>query len=270
MKKPIFLAIFSVFLLISCNGNQDTIRVTPGTAEILEIQTVEAIADEPGKIGRVEVLPEDVSFHWVRTREQGVQLARMFVNEDDRPLRRKIGGGTEGEMTIDHIMISRTVYTNRHTRKTFSNWMQVMKFLSPHVGRVKSSKRHRHEWTSQLQSFGDDPPRSWIDCRHVDRGKRCDGDWRIHGRLWVKFREHVIRYWTDDDLLFMFATEEETSKPRHWGNTQDVIRFLSRHQKLCVLGVGDRNFFLARSGEGCYRNDRATQAARYGRRPDET
>lgn len=266
MKKTVFWAIFSVFLLFSCE--RESIELTPGSAEILEIQILEAELTEPNETENVEVIPEGVS-DWIRTREQGVQLARMFVNEDDRPIRRK-PNGTEGEMTIDHVMISRTVYTNRSTKKRFSNWMEVMKFLSPHVGRVKVSKRHRHEWTSQLPSYGDGPPISWIDCRHVDKGKRCDGDWRIHGKLWVKFREHVIRYWLDEDLYFMLSTEEQTSKPRHWGNRQDVIRFLSRHENLCVLGVGDRNFFLARSGEGCFRNDRATQAARYGRRPDET
>lgn len=269
MKKIVLWTIFSVFLLISCKGNQQSFTITPGTAEILEIQILEAEIDGSNETQAIEATRKGVFSQWIRTREEAVQLARMFVNEDDRPLRKK-PNGTEGEMTIDHVMISRVVYSNRFTRKKFSNWMQVMKFLSPHVGRVKSPKKHHHEWTSQLPSLSDDPPISWIDCKHVDRGKKCDGNWQVHGKLWVKFRESVIRYWLSDDLYFMLATEEETSKPKHWGNRQDVIRFLSRHDKWCVLGVGDRNFFLARSGEGCYRNDKATQAAIFGRRPDET
>lgn len=268
MKKAVFLFVFAAILLFSCKEDSRTIRLTPGSAEIIEIQIVEAVVNEP-KVEAEEIQLKDASFGWQRTREQGVQLARMFVNEDDRPLRNK-PNGTEGQMTIDHVMISRVVYSNRFTKKRFSNWLQVMKFLSPHVGRIRQIKRHRHEWTSQLPSYGNKPPRSWIDCKHVDRGDKCDGNWNVHGKLWVKFRENVIKYWLDDDLYFMFSTEEVLSKPIHWGNRQDVVRFLSKHKRLCVLGIGDRNFFLARTGEGCFRNDVATQAARYGRRPNET
>jgi hypothetical protein len=60
--------------------------------------------------------------------------------------------------------------------------------------------------------------------------------------------------------------ELDSMRPRKWGDSNDVVRFLENHDHLCVLSLGERNFFLARPGEGCELNDPATVAAREGKR----
>lgn len=198
---------------------------------------------------------------WKRTREQGVQLARMGVNEDSRSLRR-LPGGTEGKPTIDHRLIAQTVLNRRRAKSTFTGWLDVMKWLSPHVGKVKESKRHRHEVNAHLPANGGDPPPQWIDCRDVDEGEDCDGDWRVHGPYWVETRERIVDLWLTADF------DRYPVKPVQWGNDDDVIRFLKRKGEThCVLGIGERNFFVARDGDGCSVDDEATMAAREGKRP---
>ena len=201
---------------------------------------------------------------WPRTRLQGVQLARMFINEDDRPLR-PFPYGTGGQITIDHKMIARVVYSNRYRRSWFRSWIHVMHYLSPHVGKIKSATRHRHEWTSTLPSFGRKKPSGWIDCD--GKIKKCDGNWIIYRNYWVKFRESVIKYWMSTN----FAEIERNTgvKPRMWGNRQDVMRFLRKYRGLCVIGVGERNFFLARDGQGCSLDNKATKAGKIGKRSTE-
>lgn len=202
--------------------------------------------------------------NWRRYRVHGVQLARMCVNEDSRSIRRK-PAGTEGSMTTDHRWIAQVVYVNRKAKRSFRGWLDVMQFLSPHVGRVKEPKRHHHEWTSGLLANGNGPPRLWIDCRNVEEGSDCDGDWRVHGEYWVDFRERVVDYWLETD--FQYIQEKTGYIPRKWGNKSDVIRFLKKYpNSLCVLPVGDRNFFLARHGQGCELGDAATVAARKGKK----
>lgn len=203
---------------------------------------------------------------WERTRAQGVQLARMCVNEDSRSLRR-LPGGTEGKPTIDHKLIAQTVLNRRKAKSTFTGWLDVMKWLSPHVGRVKESKRHRHDVNAHLPANGDGPPFDWIDCRDVAEGERCDGDWRVHGPYWVDFRERMVDLWLTVDRR-QVERELGGARPMGWGNEADIIRRLKNSpDRWCVIGMGERNFFIARPGHGCELNDPATVAARKGLRP---
>lgn len=213
--------------------------------------------------------PKDPDNVWRRRRAHGVLLARMFVSEDSRAIRRVVGGGTEGELTNDHRNIMVTVYNHRQSKKSFRGWIDVMSFLSPHVGRLKVAKPHtRQRWTSRLPATGDapDPGRGWVDCMELAEGDDdCDGDWRIHGPLWVKLREATVRTWLTAD--FEAIMKRSKKKPRKWGNKEDVIRFLARHpDHLCVLDTPTKNFFLARPGDGCELGDPATVAAREGKK----
>jgi len=200
-------------------------------------------------------------YGWIRTKRQGVQLARMGVNEDSRAINPE-PYGSSGELTEDHKMIASTVVERRNRKKYFDGWLDVMRFTSPHVGRIKVSKRHRHEWTSMLPATKNSLPKNWIDCRY--NKSNCDGDWRVHGKYWVKFRKNMIDYWMNTD--FKKKHEIHGYKPVMWGNTQDVIRFLKRYEKMCVLNTDTKNFFLANNGNGCSINDDVTIAARSGKK----
>lgn len=202
---------------------------------------------------------------WERTREQGVQAARMFVSEDSSAIRRISGGGTEGVLTSDHRMIMQTIYAHRNTiprdLPPFEGWIDVMAFLSPHVGRLKEPKPDtRQRWTCRLPSLGGARPETWIDC---DRNDPCDGDWRVHGPLWEAFREAVVESWMTID--FERVELAIKMKSQKWGNADDVMRTLAKYPDAwCVLNTDTKNFFMARPGEGCQLNDPATVAARTG------
>lgn len=201
---------------------------------------------------------------WKRTRAQGVQLARMASNEDSRALRGK-PNGTEGRITIDHRLIALVIWNRRNAKSTFRGWYDVMKWLSPHIGRAKQAKRHRHKVNAYLPSEGSNPPPDWIDCRSVKKKKRCDGDWRVHGPFWVEFRERIVDFWLNTD--FSWLSRRLGVVPIQWGDSQDIVRYLKRRPDHCVLAIGDHNFFVARPGNGCELGDAATVAARKGKRP---
>lgn len=243
-----------------------------GANASLDVQAAPQAPQEPSNgpirtgdvIPASEAAPTPATPTWKRTRAQGVQLARMCVNEDSRSLRR-LPSGTEGHLTIDHKLIAQVIWERRRAKTTFRGWLDVMKWLSPHVGKVKESKRHRHNVSAHLPANGDDPPSQWIDCRDVAEGEYCDGDWRVHGPYWVAFRERVVDMWLTID--FDRVARELGVKPTGWGNDEDVVRYLRKNPGFCVLAIGDANFFVALPGNGCEPNDPATVAARKGLRP---
>ncbi len=217
-----------------------------------------AVAASKPRKGRYD--PDNV---WKRTRAQGALLARMFVSEASSALWRK-PRGTEGELTLDHRLIMQTIYNHRQSRQSFKGWIDVMAFLSPHVGQIKDPvDGTRQRWTSGLKADGDGPPDAWIDARSPHTGKP-DGDWRVHGPFWVALREETIDVWMNTDFAVIDSYMKK--KPRKWGNEQDVIRTLEKYpDNWCVLDTDTSNFFMARPGEGCELNDPATVAARTGK-----
>lgn len=244
-------------------------RVSAPSEPLAASQTPQRPGNDPALVVAVIpaalAAPTAVGPTWKRTRAQGVQLARMFVNEDSRSLRREAGGGTEGKLTIDHSLIAQVVWEQRRARPSFRGWLDVLKWLSPHVGKVKEPKRRRHDVSAHLPVKGNAPPEQWIDCRDVAEGEECDGDWRVHGPYWVDFREAVVDMWLTIDLEQQAKTLGV--RPISWGNDEDVTRYLKNNPGHCALAMGERNFFVALPGNGCELNDPATVAAREGLRP---
>lgn len=177
---------------------------------------------------------------WVRTRDEGCRLARMGVSEDTRPLRRRAGGGTEGELTADHHGIAAVVKNNmgrlslkRHRLKgKAKTWVQVMGELSPHVNRVVELKpgKPRQVWTSSLPCAGDEMPEGWEDDPQA-------GDWEIARQFWPTFRDEVVRLWLTDDF------DHVPGKPIGWGSmTGDIPKALARGMVLVPWGDGRNGF----------------------------
>ena len=183
---------------------------------------------------------------WKRSRAQGVMLARMAASEavyvlwdtdvclerDDRKV-----CGTGGEVGSDAVHIAWTVVHNRGAKSKFRGWLDVMRFLSPHVTRSKELTRPRQEWTSTLPAHGKAKPSGWVDER--------DGDWRLYAENWAAFRDNMVEMWVHHSM------PQVAGKPRAWGNEADVQRGMAR-RGMCLLPCeGCSNGFLARPGEGC-------------------
>lgn len=254
-----FFIFFQLVLFLSCDSKEQDDKITE--QEVVDNPVVAETNQIPDN--HIEENKVEWNDEWARTRVSGVQLSRMCINEDSRPLN-AAPYGTAGNLTDDHKWIAQTVYSRRFARKHFSSWLDVMNFLSPHVGRIKPATRHRHQWTSMLPEIDDRRPKFWIDCR--DQKDECDGDWRVHKKYWSEFRERMTQFWKTND--FRKIETDYGIKPIMWGDRNDVKRFLNRYNNLCVLDTNTINFFLAKNGNGCSLDDLVTSAARHGKKSE--
>lgn len=114
-----------------------------------------------------------------------VKAARIAANEDARPLRRRgpDSDGTSGEPTTDTLAILQVVHD-------FAAWKRIthaaaLRRLAPHVSGARPAKKRRHAVYATLPAMSMAAPALWQDA--------IDGDWRVHGPLWARFRDAVRR-----------------------------------------------------------------------------
>lgn len=190
---------------------------------------------------------------WARTPHQAVLLARIIASEDTctiRPLEARCG--TAGEFTADAHGIAEVIENNRGQvlypprklakllgvkQRWAKSWDEVMGSLAPHVTRTVELTRPRQEWTSTLPETGCQQPVGWVPAR--------DGDWRLYAEHWCTLRDATIYAWMNQTF------EGVPGKPIAWGNEEDLINGIKNRGLCRVPGVGSRNGFLARPGDGC-------------------
>ncbi len=217
-------------------------------------------ADILAALAIVEMM-QDWSAEQRKTAERyryGCQLARTGASENTRPLR-ELGAGAEGHKgTAGHptedVWMIHQIAVNTMPSKGKEDHLTPLYGLAKHAGHVnglKLPKRHRQELMKAFSCTGSKPvpppPEAWIDARDVEdpEKNRNDGDWRVHGPHWVKYRDRVIKAYLRGRISYPCP-----GIPRRWGNWEDVCA--DRNMAgWCILACGDLNYALARVGEGC-------------------
>ena len=151
-----------------------------------------------------------------------VELARVAVNEDSRPLR---NGGLP---TADTLAIIQTVETV--ARLHGYSVLTALQRLAPHVTKQRPPKRIRHLVSATLPAVGRVRPEHWVEA--------IDGPWARYGRDWVRFRGNVAK------LLREGFERPCPGDPIAWGGAMDD--WIAEKRKLVRLDCGDRNRFWGR------------------------
>lgn len=160
------------------------------------------------------------------TPEGVVKLARVAANEDSRPLRRAgDGNGTAGVPTRDTYAIAQVVHDWAAWQGTTHDY--ALRSLAPHVAGHRAPKRARHAVYSELPATGLLAPLHWE--------RERDGDWRVHGPLWARFRD-AVRALVRDGFPAPCA-----SPVIAWGNEGDDHIALSRGLARVQCGDGAVN-----------------------------
>ncbi len=170
---------------------------------------------------------------WVRSRAQGILLARIIVNEQSRVIR------PNGGADLDELSWFASAVVNNRERygKSVHGWLDVLGKLAPHVARLRPISRPRQEWTSTLTGCTEAQPSGWVPER--------DGDWEIYALNWQSFCLDVRDSWVND--TFTHYPDVNT-----WGNLADTQNQLCRprrHGALCLMQRFEGgNFFLGPAG----------------------
>jgi hypothetical protein len=110
--------------------------------------------------------------------------ARVAANEDSRPLRPSSGGGTSGLPTEDHLGIFQVIAGLSERFRLDHD--EALRRLAPRIAGRRETTRRRILVFAALPALGGlEPPPGW------DRA--LDGDWRVHGPLWHRFRDEIDR-----------------------------------------------------------------------------
>lgn len=159
-----------------------------------------------------------------------VAAARLVVNEDSRPLRPVIDGGTAGELTVDAYGILQVVFdwADRHGRTHHGALHALSRFV---VG-GKPPTRRRHAVSRSLPAFGDARPLLWRD--------ELDGPWEAYSDNWVAARLAVRTACTRG---FRAPFKE---KLEAWGGSFDDRIALSRGLVRATCAPGTANTFWTR------------------------
>ena len=151
-----------------------------------------------------------------------VELARVCVNEDSRPLR---NGGVPTEDTLAIIQTVQTV-----ARLHGYSALTAVRRLAPHVTGQRPAKKVRHLVNSGLPAVGIGMPRYWVNA--------IDGPWPKYRRNWARFRGNVAK------LLKDGFEPPCAGDPIAWGGIMDD--WIAVKRKLTRLDCGDRNHFWGR------------------------
>lgn len=187
---------------------------------------------------------------------EDVWFARLGIGEDG-------SGLTTGTLSEDHYGLLQTLRNLRAARSRIDRreWtlLETMQLAAPRITGLKPASP-RQTWVGGLPETGDGPPETWVDCRTGQ--KPCDGDWRLYGSGWVKFRDAAHEALVMTNLV----PEPCPGEPIAYGcygqppQCDDDPQALKRG--LCLLDCGVVLHFWAKPGRGCELNDPLTTAAR--------
>jgi hypothetical protein len=175
-----------------------------------------------------------------RTREQGIKLARIIVNEDSRALRDRVDGclrgcGTGGAPTPDALGIAQVVEVVAARMSKRATFDTAMTALSPRVG-GDGPRLPRRAWTRWLPTTGIEQPEGWITER--------DGRWASYARNWARFRDSTVASWMAGP-----TAQAVPGMPIAWGTVEDYFRFKASRD-LCRLPCeGCVNIFAGKRGD---------------------